>query len=111
MKVEQALAELHHLGEAAGDGDARHGIALQVFEHAADEVAHVDQRRLGKPEQLLHGGLGRRAGRAGDVRDPGGAGDVDAAVDRVNPGGARERHHDARRAEDRQAADDTEARR
>ena len=45
MQVEQALRELGHLAEAAGDGDARHRVRAQIFQHAADEIAHVDQRR------------------------------------------------------------------
>ena len=106
VEIEKALSELHHLREAAGDGDARHGIALQVLQHPADEVAHVDECGLGKSEQLLYSRFGRRAGRPGDVRDPRCAGDVDPAMDRMNPGGARERHHDAGGSEDRQAADD-----
>ena len=49
-----------------------------------------------------------RAGRAGDVGEAGGAGDIDAAVDRVDPGRAGIRHDDAGGAEDREAADDAE---
>ena len=46
--------------------------------------------------------------RSGDVGEPRGAGDVDAALDRMNPGRARIGHDDAGGAEDRQAADDAE---
>src|SRR3546814_7046046 len=42
--------------------------------------------------------------------DAGGARDVDAAVDRVNPGGAGERHHHAGGAEDGEAAENAESR-
>ena len=108
MQVEQALGELGHLADAAGDGDARHGVRAQIFEHAADEIAHVDQRGFGKVVQLLHGGLGSRAGRSGDMRKARGAGDVDAAMDRMDPGRAGIGHDDAGGAEDRQSADDAE---
>ena len=43
------------------------------------------------------------------MRQAGGAGDFDAAVDRMDPRRARIRHDDAGGAEDRQAADDAEA--
>ena len=46
MKIEHALRELGDLGDAAGDGDARHGMGAQIFQHAADEIAHVEQRGL-----------------------------------------------------------------
>ena len=67
MQVEQALAELGHLGEAAGDGDPRHRMAAQVFQHAAGEVAHVDQGMLGQAVEALHRRLGGRARGAGDM--------------------------------------------
>ena len=56
----------------------------------------------------MHGGLGCRAGRAGDVREARGAGDIDAAMDRMDPGRAGIGHDDAGGAEDRQSADDAE---
>ena len=108
MQVEQALRELRHLGEAAGDGDPRHGMAAQIFQHAADEIAHVDQRDLGQAVQPLHRRLGGVPGRAGDMVEAGGARDIDAAMDRVDPGRAGIGHDDAGRAEDRQPADDAE---
>ena len=37
--------------DAAGDGQARDRMAAQIFEHAADEIAHVDQRMLGQVMQ------------------------------------------------------------
>ena len=40
--------------------------------------------------------------------EPGGARDIDAAIDRMDPGRAGIRHDDAGGAEDRQAADDAE---
>ena len=43
------LGELGDLGETAGDGDARDRMLAQIFEHAADEIAHVDQAPSGRP--------------------------------------------------------------
>ena len=108
VKIEQALRELGHLGDAARDRDPRHRMGAEIFEHAADEIAHVDQRGLGQAVELAHRCLRGRAGRAGDVREAGRARHVDAAMDRVDPGRAGIRHDDAGGAEDRQAADDAE---
>jgi len=99
VKIEQALSELGHLREPSSDGDARDRVTFGVFQHAADEVAHVDERGLGKTVQLLHGRLGRRSGRACDVRDAARARHVDTAVDRVNPGRAGIGNDDPGRAQ------------
>ena len=110
MQIEKTLRQLGHLGDAAGDGEARHRVAAQIFEHAPDEVAHVDQCHVGQIIERAHGGVGVGAGGGGDVRKSGGARHVDALMDRGDPGRARIRHHDAGGAEDRQAADDAEPR-
>jgi hypothetical protein len=44
MQIEAALRELRHLGYSARDGDERDRMLAQLFDHAADETAHVDQR-------------------------------------------------------------------
>ena len=89
----------------------RHRVAAQIFQHAAGEIAHVDQ------------GLSR-AGRRAPARafsevepvapatwvEAAGAGDIDAAMDRVDPGRAGIGNDHARGAEDRQPADDAEPR-
>ena len=53
MNVEHALRELGHLGDPAGDADAGHRMGADVFQHAANEIAHVDQRDLGQAVQPL----------------------------------------------------------
>ena len=88
VQIQPALGELGHLGDAAGHGDARDRMAAQVFQHAADEIAHVDQRDLGQPMQRLHRLFGGAAGGAGDMGKAGGARHIDAAMDAVDPGGA-----------------------
>ena len=100
--------ELGELGEAAGQRDPRDRVAAEIFERAADEVAHVDQRELGQAVERLHRALRGRAGGRGDMGHAGGARDVDAAMDRVDPGRAGIGDHDAGGAEDREAADDAE---
>ena len=109
MEIEQALRELRHLGDAARDGDARYGVAPEVFQHAADEVAHVDQRRIAEAVERLDRGLGGRSRRAGHVIEPERPGDIDAAMDRVDPGRAGIGYDDAGRPENRETADDPEA--
>ena len=110
MQIEQALRELGHLCNAAGDGDVRNRMCAQIFEHAADEVAHVDQCLL--PERMQpHDSLFRGPTRCpSDVRKSESASDIDPLVDTGDPRGAGIRHHDARGAEDRQTADDAQAR-
>ena len=88
MQIEMAGGELGELGEAAGDGQPRDRMTAQIFQCAADEIAHVDQGVLGQTVKALHGALRGRAGRRGDVVEAGGARDIDPAVDRVDPGGA-----------------------
>ncbi len=60
--------------------------------------------------QLLRGDLGGVAGGAGDMGEPHGAGDVDAAMDGVNPGRAGIGMTMPGRSEDRDAAQNAEAR-
>src|SRR5262249_28325126 len=46
VEIEQSLCKLGDLGDPARDGDARHRMSANVFEHAAHEVAHIDERDL-----------------------------------------------------------------
>ena len=102
--------QLGELAEAAAQGEAGQGMPAQVLEQAAGEVAHVQHGVVGQAVERLDRLLRGRAGAAGDVGEARGPGDVDAAVDRVDPGRAGEGHHHARGAQDRQAALDAEAR-
>jgi hypothetical protein len=57
MQIEAALRELHHLGYSARDGDEGDRMLAQLFDHAADEIARVDQRltseeAVRKPNEL-----------------------------------------------------------
>ena len=89
MQVELALGELGHLRRAAGDGEARDGMLAQIFQQAADKIAHLDQRMIGQAVQRPDRSLGRFAGRGADVGAAAGARDIHATVDRVDPGRAR----------------------
>ena len=108
MEIEMPRGELRQLGEAAGERQPRHRMAAQVFERAADEIAHVDERRLRQVVETLHRLFRGRAGGGGEMLEPRRARDIDAAVDRMDPGGAGIGHDDAGRAEDGEAADDPE---
>ena len=97
VQVEPALCQLGHLGDAAGDGDARHRMAR------ADISAC---RRRSRPSRSARRPAGRAAPAtaasdvlpvaAGDVLDAHRARDVDAAMDAVDPRRAGVRHHDRR---------------
>ena len=110
MQVEMAGGELAELAEAAAHRQPRDRCAPQVLEHRAREIAHLDQRHVGQLIVRAHRVLARVARARGNVRDAVRPRDVDALVDRRDIGRARERPHDAGRAEDRQPADDAEAR-
>ena len=102
--------ELRHLREAAGDGDTRHWMRPEIFQHPANEVAHVDERDIRQIVLMRNRRLGSRACCARDVCESSGTRDVDAAMDGVNPGRAGIRYDDPRSAEDRKAADHPKAR-
>ncbi len=108
MQVEHTLGQLGHLGEAARHRDALDRVPAQVFQHAADEVAHVDDGRVRKVVERLDGLLGCVSRGTRHVVEAERPRHVDAAVDRVDPGRAGVGHHDARGPEDRQAAHDAE---
>ena len=108
VQIEPALRELGQLGEAAADGRLRHGMLVQIFEQSANEIAHFDQRRLGQIIERADRAFRRGAGRRGDMRNPAGARDVDAAMNAVDPGGAGIGHDDSRRPQHGQAADNAE---
>ncbi len=103
------MRQLDELAEAAGDGKPWHGVATQIFQRTADEIAHVDQCTIGHGKQLLRRRLRCAAGGADQMLMASGAGNVDATMDRVDPGGAGKRHDDTGGAEDRNTAEDTKA--
>ncbi len=108
MEVEKALAELGHFGEAAGDRHFGDLVLAQIFQHAADKIAHLDQRDVRHSMQRLDRRFRGRAGRSGDMGEPGRAGDIDPAMNRIDPCGAGKRHDNPCRAQDREAANDAE---
>jgi hypothetical protein len=108
VQVQVAARELGQLAKAPGQRDPPYRVTAQVLERPADEVAHVDQRDVRHAVERLDAALRGRAGDHRHVVDLGRPGDIDAAMDRVDPGGARVGHDDAGRAEDRQAPDDAE---
>ena len=99
VKIGETLRKLGHFADAAGDSEPRHRMAAQIFEHPANEIAHVDQRNVGKAVKLLCGGLGAGAGGADDMSKTRSARNIDAAMNRVDPCGTGIRHDDSRGAE------------
>ena len=73
MQIGEPLRQFGHLRDAARDGDPWHRMPPQIFEHAADEVAHVDQRDVRQRRELLRRAFRIRAGRPDDVRKTGGS--------------------------------------
>ncbi len=108
MEIEKALAELGHFGKASGDRHFGDLVRAQIFQHAAYKIAHLDQRDVRQSMQHLDRRFRSRAGRSGDMGKPGGAGDIDPAMNRVDPCGAGIGHDNPRGAQDREAADDAE---
>jgi len=77
---------------------------------ATDEIAHIQQRRIGQAVQGLHGLFGGSSRRRRDMGQAQGAGDIDAAMNAVDPGRAGKGNDNPGRAEDGQAALDAQAR-
>src|ERR1700736_3172352 len=110
MEIEQSLPKLCHFGKTSGDGDAWDGVSLRIFQHAADEVAHVDERGFGKTMQLPNSHLGSRPSGASDVLEAARACHVDTAVDGVDPGRAGIGHDNPGRPQDRKSTKNAETR-
>ena len=67
MQIEEPLSQLGQLAEPSRDGDARHRVPPQVFQHAAREIAHIQQSQFGKAMNPLHRLFGSRSGRTRDM--------------------------------------------
>src|SRR5579883_2570707 len=67
VEIEMAGGKLRHLAEAAGERQPLDRMAAQIFERAADEIAHIDERDLGKTEAALNRGLRGRTGAGGEM--------------------------------------------
>ena len=108
MKVQQALAELGHFGKTAADGNNRHGMLFEIFQHAAGKIAHIDQSDVGQSMKALNGFLRRMPRRPRNMGDAGGPRHIDAAMDRRDPSCAGKRDHNAGRSQNGKAADNAE---
>ena len=110
MKVEPALGELSHLGHAARNRHLFDGVLAQVFEHAADEIPHIDHGDLRQIVKYTGRVFGSGAGGTDDMGKACCPRDVDAAVNGMDPGRAREGDDDPGCAENGDSAQDAEAR-
>lgn len=108
VQVERAGRQLDQLGEAAGQGQALHRVAAQVFQQAAGKVPHVDMRRVGQAEQPSRRRLRGVAGAGHHMAQPQRPRHVDAAMDGLHPRRAGIGHHHPGGAQHRQAADDAQ---
>jgi hypothetical protein len=64
MQIERALGELGQLGEAAGNGQARHRMGAEILEQPTGKIPHVETGDVWKPVEFLCGLFRRRAGGA-----------------------------------------------
>ena len=110
VQIEVPLREFGEFAEAAADCEFREGMFPEVLEQAADEIAHVEHRSIRESVAGLYGFFTGGTGASGHMREARGAGDVDAALDRVNPRRAGVRDDDSGGAEDGESAHDAEAR-
>lgn len=97
------------LGEPSADGQPLHRMPPHVLQHGAREVTHVQQGDLRQPVLGHHRLLRGRARAPRDMPVSGRERHVHPAADRVDPGRAGVGHHDARRAQDRDSAQDAQA--
>jgi hypothetical protein len=84
-------------------------VLAEVLEETAGEVAHIDHCFKWQIIKRADGAFRCRSGAAGEVIEATGAGDVDALMNRGDPGGAGEGVDDAGSAEDRQSSRDAKA--
>ena len=110
VQIEVALREFGEFAEAAADCEFREGMLAEVLEQAADEIAHVEHRFVRESVASLYGFFAGGTGASGHMREARGTGDVNAALDRVNPRRAGVRDDDSGRAEDGESAHDAETR-
>ncbi len=109
VQVGRTLRELGDLADAAADRQPGNRMFRQVLEHAARKVAHVEHGVVRHRVMRLHDLFGCLARASGHMLEPVGARDIDAAVNRRDPGRAGIRANDSGRAENRDPADDAEA--
>ena len=110
MKVQVSFGQLADLGESAANDDTRHRVSAEIFQHTAGKIAHVDHCVVRQTQQFLGFFLGRFSRTPGNQGFTPGAGDIDAAMDRFDPRSAGIGDNDAGRAQDRNPAENAEAR-
>lgn len=109
VHVEHPLGELRHLGDATSNRYPFDRVAAQIFQHAADEIPHVDQRGLGQFIQRLSRFFRGVPGSAEHVSAAGRTRHVNASPDGVDPGRAGKRDNDARGAENGDTPENAES--
>ena len=109
VHVEHPLGELRHLGDATSNRYPFDRVAAQIFQHAADEIPHVDQRGLGQFIQRLSRFFRGVPGSAEHVSAAGRTRHVNASPDGVDPGRAGKRDNDARGAENGDTSENAES--
>ncbi len=110
VQVHVSGSEFADLAESAAQAEFIHRHFAQVFEYCADEVAHFDQGDFRQVVDPAHGVFAGVAGAGGDVQVAVGFRHIDTLMDRGDIGRARKRPNDAAGTENRQAAQNAQAR-
>ena len=85
MKIEMSGPELGEFGKAASNGQPVDRVTAQILQCASHEITHVYQGVIGQAVKALDGALRGRASCRCDMVETSGAGDIDPAMDRVDP--------------------------
>ena len=108
MQIPGALCQFGHLANAPADGQPGHRMTPQIFHQPTGKISHVQHRCIGQTMQRLHRTFGGGTCATSHMWRPARPRHINAAVNRGNPGGARKRTHDPRRAEHRKTINDAE---
>ena len=110
VQVHVPGSQLADLAKAAAHTEFGHGHLAQVLEHGPDEVAHFDQGDFRQRVDLAHAVFAGIACARGDMSVAIGVGHIETLVDGGDVRRTGERPHDTTGAENRQAAEDAQAR-
>ena len=78
----------------------------QIFERTTDKITHIEQGNERQPVKRRHGFLRGRTGGCGNMGQMSGAGDINPAMDRMDPGRTGIGNDDAGRTKNGKPADD-----
>ena len=104
------LGKLDQFGKPAGNADKLDRVLAQIFQHPAHKIAHIKDRFIGQAIECPNGGLGRFSRRTGDMVSAGGAGNINAAMDGMDPRRTAKRDDNPRGSQHRKTTDNAQTR-